>query len=364
MPVRQLRKSWWIDLRHEYRRYRFRSPENTRAGAQAYEATVRAALARGERSVLDPRTAAPDVVQNPTFSEFAQRWFDTYVVANNKRTERDTKRYILRRHVVPALGRLEINRLSGADIELYKATKTAEGLAAKTVNNHLAIIQRCLRSAVEWGVIQNAPPLKALRVAPSSVRALEPTELASLLGVDKEPFWSSMVRFAARTGLRRGELRGLRWTDIDLERRHLVVRRSRVDSHETTPKSNRERVIPLGIDAIAALQEHAGVPTRYVFTLDGSVPVSEGAMERALTRLAARAGVRHIGWHVLRHTFATDLVRKGATLPAVKELLGHSSIEMTMRYAHVAPSTLIATIRLLDADDGQPVGNNVACSPN
>lgn len=119
----------------------------------------------------------------------------------------------------------------------------------------------------------------------SAVHALSPTELDLLLKAEADFFWLSMIRFAVRTGLRRGELRALRWSDIDFERRHLVVRRSRMDSHETTPKNNRERVVPLTTDALGALHEHTGPYSEYVFTLQGDVPVSDAAMARLVNHL-------------------------------------------------------------------------------
>jgi len=103
--------------------------------------------------------------------------------------------------------------------------------------------------------------------------------------------------------------------------------------------------------------------TGYVFLDVDGEPFDNERLNRRLTTPCKKAGLRKVGWHVLRHTFASHLAMRGVPIVAVKELLGHSNIVTTMRYAHVAPSTLRSAIDILnpknihDADVGQPVGN-------
>lgn len=362
MSARKIRASWWIDFRFEHRRYRLKSPDNTRVGAQAYEATVRAALARGDRRVLE-RGRRDDATAVVTFAEFAERWLDTYVRANNKPTECDTKRKILRCHLLPAFGASRLDAITARRIETLKAEKLSSGLAPKTVNNILTVLSSSLRCAVEWQVLAAAPKIRLLRVGPQRFDYLRPDEVAAMLADGSEPRWADLVRFALRTGLRLGELRALRWEDVDMADRTIVVRRSRTRNYETSPKNHRERVVPLAPD-VAALLERRVSRSGYVFASSVGTPLGETRMHRALERLCARVGLRRIGWHALRHTFATELVRRCAPLPVVKELLGHATIEMTMRYAHVAPSSLRDAIGLLPwAEHGQPAGNGAMECP-
>jgi integrase len=111
-----------------------------------------------------------------------------------------------------------------------------------------------------------------------------------------------------------------------------------------TPKGGRAREVPLSDDAAGALRAHREL----VFAgVDGPL-LTSGACKWPLWRACRRAGLRRIGWHVLRHTFASHLVMRGVSIKAIQELLGHASIEMTMRYAHLSPDVRRDAVRLLD----------------
>lgn len=349
MSVRRIRGWWWVDFRHEHRRYRKRCPANAKSAAHAYEAQLRQRLARGDS--LEPPPPAP------TFAEFAATWFDTYVRTNNKPSEVRTKEIVLRTHLVPALGRKRMSDLGAHEVEAYKARATRAGLAAKTVNNHLAVLSKLLRCAEEWKVITSAPRIRRLSAPPAPFTFLTVAETRDLLADAAEPDWNDMVRLATRTGLRRGELIGLRWSDIDLERRLLTVRHSVVDGIEGSPKNNRLRHIPLTDEVVARLTERrtrARAADSPVFAGQHGQPVTKSQMECGLDRMCRRVGLRPIGWHALRHTFASHLAMAGVPLPSIKELLGHATIEMTMRYAHLAPSSLRAAIDLLPGVSDPP----------
>jgi len=175
-----------------------------------------------------------------------------------------------------------------------------------------------------------------------------------------------MILTALRTGMRQGELKGLQWSSIDWQNRSITVRHSYNDYTKQleSPKSNRERHIPMDVDVYAMLFNRKK-STGYVFLNEheSNQPFKAHYLERRLKEICKAAGLRHIGWHVLRHTFASHLAMRGVPLNAVQALLGHSSITTTMRYAHLAPSALRAAIDMLNpktavsASFGQPVGN-------
>jgi integrase len=129
----------------------------------------------------------------------------------------------------------------------------------------------------------------------------------------------------------------------------LNVRRSVWKHVESTPKGGRSREVPLSDKALEALREH---PQRgpYVFsTLDGQRRDRHGCT-RALYAIAERAGQQlPFGWHVLRHTFASHLVMRGVPLKAVQDLMGHATMDMTLRYAHLSPDVRRDAVQLLDA---------------
>ncbi len=120
------------------------------------------------------------------------------------------------------------------------------------------------------------------------------------------------------------------------------------------PKSSKVREVPLSGEAIAALKAHRHLRGESVFCDAGGHLLTQGETQAPLWSACKRAGLRRIGWHVLRHTFASQLVMRGVPLKAVQELLGHASLAMTLRYSHLAPEVSRDAVRLLDR------GTNVA----
>ena len=112
MGTRKVHGSWWTDFRFNRKRHRYRSPENSKAGAEAYEAMLRQKLARGES--MEP-TIAPVAV--PLFSTFSEQWYETYVKTNNKYSEQRYKRSVLRKHLVPFFGKLPLDQIAPMKIE-------------------------------------------------------------------------------------------------------------------------------------------------------------------------------------------------------------------------------------------------------
>jgi integrase len=193
------------------------------------------------------------------------------------------------------------------------------------------------------------PKVKWPKCPPSRTDYLTPAEcellLASADGTIKE-----MALTALRTGMRQGELKALQWSSIDWETRSIVVRHSYCDVRKVldTPKSNKERYIPLDIDVYELLFRRKWTSGFVFLDPNNKKPFCSPKLNLRLAKVCRQAGLRKITWHVLRHTFASQLAMKGVPLNTVQSLLGHSSITTTMRYAHVAPSTLRTAIDLLN----------------
>lgn len=358
MGVRKLRNSWWIDFQFNSRRYRKRSPENSRAGALAYETLLRGRLARGEP--LDGTTE--DIA--PTFEQFAWQWFDDYVVPNNKYSEQRQKRIVLRSSLIPFFGKLRLTEITTRHIDQYKVKALESGLARKSVNNYLTILRRCVYMAFEWLDLPGRPPtVMWLKCLPTTADYLSPDECSLLLAHASGTTYE-MILTALRTGMRQGELKALQWSSIDWQNRSIAVQHSRCDysSQLTSPKSNRIRYIPMDVDVYEMLYARKA-NTGYVFVTERGEPFDRKLLRRHLSRVCDLSGLRKVGWHALRHTFASHLVMRGVPMTAVQMLLGHSSITTTMRYAHLAPSTLRSAIDLLnprtalDAGSCQPAVN-------
>jgi integrase len=351
MTVRKLKGSWWVDLQFSHRRYRKRSPENSRAGALVYEATLRRNLSLGITTAEQEPTAA----ETETFELFAPKWFREYVQPNNKYSEQRTKKTILTSSLVPFFGKMLLVGIAARDIERFKAHQINRGLKAKTITNQLTVLNKCLGTAYEWLELNGAPPrIKWPKCAPPQFDYLSPEE-CELLSSRASGVVKEMILAALRTGMRQGELKGLQWSSIDWQNQTVSIRHSRDDYMKelVSPKSNRERHIPLDADLLDMLQVRKR-SSGYVFLDTDGMPFDNKRLARRMRKLCKETGLRRIGWHTLRHTFASHLVTRGVPLAAVKELLGHTSIVTTMRYAHLAPSTLRAAIDMLNA---KTVGN-------
>lgn len=336
MTVRRIGSSWYVDVKFRHptgrvERVRRRSPVQTRAGATRYELELRRALLDGMHR------------ETPTLAAFAKDYLADCDATNRARTVRE-KAATLRRAVLPALGKLRLDAIGVRELDKYRAARVAAGRHPKTCNDEVALVVTMLRRAVEWGILPKAPRPKKLRVPPSEFDHLAFDEAAKLVAAGAE--WAPMILLALRTGMRRGELRALRWQDVDLTAGRLVVNQAADDRGVITPpKNNRAREIPLSDDAIAALRSvpRSLDPSALVFGT-----ITQRQMDRPLQRACRRAGLRAVGWHVLRHTFASQLVMRGAPLKAVQELLGHATLQMTMRYAHLSPDARRDAVQLLD----------------
>lgn len=319
---------WWVEPTGERTRMRKVAPVNTRKGAEQYERELIAALAAGEHR----RAPTPEV---PTLAEFSDT-FLTHAGAKNKPSELAKKGQILRKHLLPVLGALRLDAVRRATVDDYALAKRAAGLKAKTINNHLAVLSGMLRLAERRELIAQAPRIELLPVEQASFRWLSEFE-AKRLVTRADDEWRAPIVVALRTGLRMGELRALQWEDVDFANGRLHVRRAAWEQEIGTPKNGRARLVPLGAEAAAALRE---LPTRFrgglVFARAGEL-ATYNAWEWGLEKTSKAARLGRIGWHVLRHSFASHLAMAGVPMRTIAELLGHGDMRVTMRYAHLAP---------------------------
>ena len=350
---------WAIDVKVRLpgrppRRVRDFSPVNTRRGAEQYERQVRDALLAN--------TYGKEVKEVPTLAAFQVRFLD-YADVNNKPSTAYAKRWVLRQHLVPAFGKWRLDTIGPADIEAYKARKLREKQSPKSVNNHLAVLRKLLNLAAEWGELAHAPRVKALKVAHGDFQFLSFEETERFLQV-APPEWRAFVVTALKTGLRVGELLALRWEDLDLVAGRLMVRRTLWHDKEGLPKGGRPREIPLSDEAIATLKAHRHLKGPYVFCEPDGARLNHSRVKNVVPRICARAQLaQRLTTHGLRHTFASHLVMRGVALKAVQELLGHATIDMTMRYAHLSPDVKRDAVQLLDAPEARPRGTCGAHGP-
>lgn len=315
-------------------------PASSKREAEAWERELRTKL------VAD---LAKKETKTPTLVEF-QDEFLANARTNNKPSTVDEKQSILARHLIPAFGDLRLDEIGVRQVEAYKSAVAAAGLTNKTINNHLVVLQRALRLAVEYELLDHVPPFKRLHVADPEFDFFTDVEAARLVnGSAGEPEWQRAIIVSLHTGIRRSELIALRWSDIDLAAGRLLVRRACTRGRMGTPKNGKSREVPLSRTASLALKAQRHLRGELVFCQEDGRIFGDDNFRAPLRRACKTAGLREIGWHALRHTFASQLVMRGASIKEVQELLGHSDIKVTMRYAHLSPSVKRDAVRLLDA---------------
>jgi len=319
------------------------------------------AILRGE----DPDAVEDDRAALMTFDVFLTDHYQDWVEANHSQPEETMAR--LRRFDI---GEIRLDEIRLADIETWRVKRQKNGISHSTINRDLSSLKAALQKAWDWELLDNHPlaRLKQLkvdrrpvvryltqdeekrlyaalqardtlmreaRVSANKHREERGYELYPNLGTYAENL-TPLVLLAINTGLRRGELWNLTWRDIDLRRKMLTVRGKGA-------KSGQTRHIPLNTAALEAIKTHRGevVPMP-------NVPVFGTAEFRtAFNALLDKAKIQDFRFHDLRHTFASKLVMAGVPLNTVRELMGHSSLEMTLIYAHLAPENLRDAVDLI-----------------
>jgi integrase len=296
----------------------------------------------------------------PTIKEFAI-WFLEASRVSNKPSSVRSKEIYFRCHIVPRLGSLRLDQVTYREIEDFKihlATTVSRGsshartpghlLKPKSVNNILLTLHRMLVLAKKRALIASVPEFEWLRSAPPDFDFFTVEESERLIAAGRGEC-GVMFTLALRTGLRRGELLGLRWQDVDLATGKLVVRQNIVSGVTGTPKSGKAREVPLTKAMVARLKAHRHLRGPLVFCTASGHPLHPTPTLRELANTCQRAGLRRVGWHVMRHTFASQLAMRNVPLKAIQEMLGHATIQMTMRYAHLAPGVTQSAVDLLES---------------
>ena len=277
----------------------------------------------------------------------------------------DSYRRNMDRHLLPRLGHRRLRDLTAAHINvvygdlLERGKSDGGGLSPKTVRYLHTTLHTALSHAVDANLIAANPAARAKPPKPSiaelnELRFWTPeqlrTFLSSVSGTPLEAAW----RLTAMTGMRRGEVLGLRWSEVDFDNSRLSVRHTIIsigyEIHESTPKSRRARVIDLDGATIDLLREHQSQQAvewdsgsddnarDLVFCREDGNPIQPDLFSQAFQRAAADAGLPRIRLHDLRHTHATIALSAGVPVKVVCERLGHQSPAFTLKqYAHVLP---------------------------
>lgn len=309
---------WWIKLSLNGRTVQQSAGTSDRRKAQEYHDKLKAQLWDVQKLGVKPHRTWEDAVI---------RWLDEKAhkasIGDDRRNFRWLDSHLVGRNLAD-IDRECIDRISAA--------RRKEGVSNGTVNRMLALLRSVLRAAMnDWEWIERVPKVRLLHEASGRVRFLTADEARRLIA-ELPQHMAAMVGFSMLTGLRQRNVRELRWSQVDLERRAVWI-------HANESKGRKGIPVPLTDEAVKILRAEFGRHEEFVFTYQGRPIrwVNNTAWKSALKR----AGISDFRWHDLRHTWASWHAQAGTTpLHALQELGGWSSPVMVRRYAHLAKEHL------------------------
>jgi integrase len=302
----------------------------------------------------------PVITERQTLEQFLKDWLENSVRPSVRPATYVSYEHHIRNHIVPEIGRLPLHKLSPQQVRALLNHKLAAGASPRSVAYLRVVLRAALNKARKWNLVARnvaelVDPPKAERYR---IEPLSPQQARRLLDTVMGNRLEALYAVAIASGLRMGEILGLGWQDIDLERGQMAISRSLqrqkgrglVLIDTKTDRSRRTIALPQPLIAvlrahrIRQLQERLAAGSRWqdralVFTSTVGTGVEPRNLHRAFKVLLAKAGLPEIRFHDLRHSAASLMLAQGVPLRVVMEVLGHSSISLTANtYSHVMPS--------------------------
>lgn len=318
-----------------------------------------------------------------TVGEWLDDWYENYVVGNAKTPTRVCDESTIRNHLKPSFGRIKLQELKGYQVQLFynelakngrvkKNTKNKkQGLSSKTIKNIHIVFHRALEQAVKNEILVKNPlkniTLPKLTKKEIEILTLEEQKKLVALCSTLEHRWHMGILLALYSGMRRGELLGLTWKDIDFEKNCITINKqvnrlkdfspdapmkTKLYLRDETKTSSSNRVIAIAPVIMEKLKEHKKLQNKHkrgykevyndlnmVFCrADGNL-VDPDTFRNFYAETLKKVNIGHKSVHALRHTFATRALEANANIKVVSEILGHASVQITLdTYSHVLPS--------------------------
>lgn len=319
-----------------------------------------------------------------TLAAFMERWLKDYAMTNCRPVTAEGYKKKVNKHIVPSLGRILLSELQPSHIQDFYRAKLDSGLSPRTVGHLARILHNALSHAVKWGlVIRNVceacdPP----RASNREMKTLDGEAVNRLLQAAKDSLYYPVIHLAVYTGMRRSELLGLRWHDVDLDMATLSVvqvlhclKGPRIVFGE--PKSAKgRRQVALPPRAVLGLREHrehqeleymmagrALTQDDLVFSRPDGTPFMPNSVTHAFHVIGRGLGLDGIRFHDLRHTHASLMLKQGVHPKIVSERLGHATVSITLdTYSHVTPGLQEAAAkRFEEALGGGALSGALSC---
>lgn len=345
------RKTWRVQWTAEGKRHSRRF--YAKAEAQLFEAE----MANG--MIINPGYSTE------TVAAFAERWLNDYCRLEKAGSQLINDASVIRGHVEPSeLGRMRLTAVRKVHVLAFKRymrdrvhARTKRPLSTKTVNNTIGLVRKMMATAVEWEVIPKSPAA-GVTLYPQPEQAY-----AYWTGEERDRFvrfarqhdaeFAEIVMFACHTGLRRGEIAGLRRHQLDFDQRMILVNATycfKTNKRVDYVKNMSVAWVPMDDAAFEILQDRRMLkPDASVFTAKNLLHSS-----RRLRELCTEVGSKSISFHSLRHTYASCLAIAGVNIFTVQKMMRHKSGAMTQRYAHLSADHLHEAARALNAPAAAP----------
>lgn len=344
--------------------YRWRVRWRTEDGKQRSKTFDRQRLAKDFLTKLEHQMREGSYIEpsSITLKEYLESWIDTYKINISPNTERGYRVNI--KHICSILGDKLLQKIIPADIEAAY-TELKEKLSGTSVLYVHRTLSRALKQAEKQRLI-NRNPCDFVEIPKKNkdfkAKFVHPNDIEKYLDAFKGHYLYSAVCLAMFCGLRRGEVLGLQWSDIDWKDKIIYVRHNMTDTGLTSPKSGESRTVPLSDAMAKILKEHRQRQQRFmeklwheyyrsdfVITYDDGTLIKPRALSKNFAAVLKKAGLKPVRFHDLRHTAASLMINEGVELKTVSEILGHSSITITADiYGHIVEEKKKEAARKLD----------------
>jgi len=326
-------------------------------------------IGEGPNTLRDKRTAAKELEEaekarlareaeaNKTFAEIFESVYFPLALADKKKLSTNRERSLFSNWIRPEIGGLPLAQIQPWHLEKIKKSMADAGLSPRTAEYALATIRQVINFAKRNGLFKGDNPVSSVKIPRADNKRLrfltltEARELLTALKARNETLYC-MALLSLHSGLRAGEMRALRWGDVNFERKTLILKDT---------KSGRTRMAFLTADGFLILKEmDRKSPEDFVFQGKGGKMLGEISriFNEVVDNLRFNEGIndrrQKVVFHTLRHTYASWLVEHGVDLYTVKELLGHCTIGVTERYAHIANGTLLNAVRTFESAIAKP----------
>ncbi|MEN2994231.1 MAG: site-specific integrase [Thermodesulfovibrio sp.] len=339
-------KIWWIDFYHNGKRYRLSTKTSDKKKAE--EIYIKVLLRLNSAEKIQNVKYEQGITQTESSMSYEEFYEKHYLKYCYKRHKTNIEVYFFR-SLPDWFKKLKLNQIGTQEVEQLQSYFIQKEMSVATCNRYIGIVKSSFSKACDWNFITETRlkairKVKLLKGETKRLRYLTMDEIHRLLSCCDDHLYP-IVFTAINTGMRKGEILNLKWSNVDLKNGIILVEKT---------KNNERREIPMN-DSLKALfrrlYSQRRLDTEYVFInpQNGKRYVD---LKKSFNTACKKAGLKDFHFHDLRHTFASQLVMSGVDLKTVQELLGHKTINMTLRYAHLSEAHKKEAVKTLETKLG------------